>query len=69
VTPTWITLRDFNSIMEKAKSERKKRSVTGRKSQAQICSACVCKKVLHFCARGLAVRTSLMYFWMVRLLT
>ena len=58
-----------NSIMKKANSERKSRSVTERKSQAQICSAWLCKKVLHFCPRGLAVRTGLMYFWMVRLQT
>jgi len=30
VTPTWITLRDFNSIIKKANSERKKRAVTER---------------------------------------
>jgi hypothetical protein len=36
VTPTWITFRDFSSIMKNAKSERKKRSVTWRKSQVQI---------------------------------
>src|SRR5215472_13076740 len=34
VTPTWITLRECSSMMKKAKSERKNRSVTGRKSQA-----------------------------------
>jgi hypothetical protein len=39
VTPTWITLRECSSMMKKANSEWKKRSVTGRKSQAQICSA------------------------------
>ncbi len=37
VTPTWITLRECSSMMKKANSERKNRSVTGRKSQAQIC--------------------------------
>jgi hypothetical protein len=31
VTPTWITLRDCSSMMKKANSERKKRSVTGRR--------------------------------------
>src|SRR5437667_12267617 len=36
VTPTWITFRDFSSMMKKANSERKNRSVTWRKSQAQI---------------------------------
>jgi hypothetical protein len=40
-------------MMKKANGEWKKRSVTGRKSQAQICSACVCKKVFQFCPRGL----------------
>jgi hypothetical protein len=53
-------------MMKKAKSERKKRSATGRKSQAQICSACVCKKVFQFCPRGLAGRAGLIYFWIVR---
>jgi len=55
--------------MKKPNSERKKRSVTERKSQAQICWACVCKNVLHVCLRGLVGRTCLMYFWMVRLQT
>jgi hypothetical protein len=31
--------RECSSTMKKAKSERKKRSVTGRKSHAQICWA------------------------------
>src|SRR5260221_7221821 len=69
VTPTWITLRECSSMMKKANSERKKRSMTGRKSHAQICWACVCKNVLHLCPPGLVVRTALMYFWIVRLLT
>jgi len=56
-------------MMKKANSERKKRSVTGSKSQAQICSACVCKKVFQFCPRGLAGRAGLIYFWIVRLQT
>src|SRR5258708_3961101 len=34
VTFTWITFRDFNSMMKKAKSERKKRSVTCKQSHA-----------------------------------
>src|SRR5215467_884083 len=41
VTPTWITRRDFSSTMKNAKSGRKKRSITCKKSQAQIWSACV----------------------------
>src|SRR5215471_17670542 len=41
VTPTWITRRDFSSTMKNAKSGRKKRSVTCKKSQAQTCSVCV----------------------------
>jgi hypothetical protein len=60
--PTWMTLRDCRSIMKKANSERKNRSVTGRKSQAQICWACVCMNVLHVCPGGLVARTCLMYF-------
>ncbi len=39
VTPTWITRRDFSSTMKKAKSGRKNRSVTCKKSHAQICEA------------------------------
>jgi len=39
VTLTWMTLRDFSSMMKKAKSGRKKRSGTWRKSQAHT-SAC-----------------------------
>ena len=39
VTPTWITRRVLSSIMKKAKSGRKKRSVTCKKSQAQISAA------------------------------
>jgi hypothetical protein len=35
VTPTWITLRLFNSIIKKAKRGRKNRSVTCKKSHAQ----------------------------------
>ncbi len=31
VTPTWITFRECSSMMKKAKSEWKKRSVTGRR--------------------------------------
>src|SRR5436309_6870262 len=41
VTPTWITRLDFSSTMKNAKSGRKKRSVTCKKSQAQICAAWV----------------------------
>jgi len=43
--------------------------VTGRKSQAQICSACVRKKVFQLCPRGRVVRTCRIYFSMVRLQT
>jgi len=41
VTFTWMTFRDFRSMMKKAKSERKKRSVTCKKSQAHTSDACV----------------------------
>lgn len=34
VTLTWMTFRDFSSMMKNAKSERKKISVTCKKSQA-----------------------------------
>jgi hypothetical protein len=39
VTFTWITFRDFSSIMKKANSGRKKRSVTYKKSQAHTSAA------------------------------
>ncbi len=55
-------------MMKKAKSERKKRSVTGKKSHAQISCAWLCKKVDHVCEEG-RTRPCLMYFWMVRLET
>jgi hypothetical protein len=41
VTPTWMTLRDCSSIMKYAKSGRKNRSVTCKKSHAQIWDAWV----------------------------
>ena len=69
VTPTWITFLDFSSMRKKAKSGRKKRSVTWRKSHAQICEKWLRRNVLHFCPRGGCVRTPRMYFWMVRLHT
>jgi hypothetical protein len=39
VTPTWVIFRDESSMMKKAKSERKKRSVTCKQSPAHILSA------------------------------
>ena len=64
-----MTLRDFNSMMKKAKSERKKRSVTCKKSQAHTSFAWLCKKVAQFCPPGRLRRTGFIYFWMVRSLT
>src|SRR5215469_1682443 len=55
VTPTWITLRECRRVLKKANSDRKKRSVTGRKSQAQTCWAWVCRKVFQVCPCGLVV--------------
>ena len=38
VTPAWITVRECRRVVvKKAKSDRKKRSGIGRKSQGQIC--------------------------------
>jgi hypothetical protein len=68
VTPTWIPLRDFKSMMKKAKSQRKKRSVICKKSHAQI-ELWFCRKVAQFCPPGLLKRTCLISFWMVRLHT
>ena len=39
VTFTWITFRDFNSMMKNAKSGRKKRSLTCKKSHAHTSAA------------------------------
>ena len=39
VTPTWITLRECSSMTKKAKSDRKNKSVTCRKSHAQMFAA------------------------------
>jgi hypothetical protein len=69
VTPTWITRRDFSSTMKKAKSGRKNKSVTCKKSQAQMPAEWLRRNVLHFCPRGGSVRTPRVYFWMVRLHT
>src|SRR5215471_1443771 len=52
VTPMWTTLRDCSSMTKNAKSGRKKRSLTCKKSQAQNCAACVRRKVDHLCPRG-----------------
>jgi len=69
VTPTWMTLRECRRVLKKANNERKKRSVTGRKSHAQICWAWVCRNVFQVCPCGRVVRTARMYFCMVRLQT
>ena len=52
VTPTWMTLRECISIMKKANSERKKRSVTCKKSHAHRSLAWFCRKVAHVCPRS-----------------
>ncbi len=62
------TCRVFRSMMKKAKSEWKKRSVTGKKSHAQISWAWLCKEVLQLCEVG-RVGWWHMYFRMVRLET
>ena len=62
VTPTWMTLRECRSMMKKANGERKQRSVTCKKSHAQMSLAWFCRKVAQVCPRGLVVRTALMYF-------
>jgi len=48
VTPIGITFRDWSSMMKNAKSERKKRSLTCKKSQVQTSLAWLCRNVLHF---------------------
>src|SRR5260370_39140136 len=52
VTPTWITRLVLSLMMKTAKSGRKKRSVTCKKSQAQNCPARFCMNVTHFCPPG-----------------
>jgi hypothetical protein len=67
VTFTWMTFRDCSSMIKKAKSGRKKRSVTCKKSQAHTSAAWLRKNVLQFCPLGRFERLCLIYFWMVRL--
>src|SRR2546430_2200742 len=62
VTFTWITLRDCNSTMKKAKSGRKKRSVTCRKSQAHISAAWLRRNVFQVCPLSRLWRMGLIYF-------
>jgi hypothetical protein len=69
VTPTWMALRECTSIMKKANSERKKRSVTCKKSHAHMSFAWFCRKAAHFCPPRLGERACHMYFWIVRLQT
>src|SRR5436305_11856602 len=59
----------FQFDYKECKDGRKKRSVTCKKSQAQIWSAWVRRKVAHVWPRGCCVRTVLMYFWIERLHT
>jgi len=56
VTFTWITFRDFNSMMKKAKSGRKKRSVTCKKSQAPH-PRHLCHMIAQECSPGLSRRS------------
>jgi len=69
VTFTWITFRDFSSIMKKAKSGRKKRSVTCKKSQAHTSAAWVRRNTFQLWPRARFGRACFIYFWIVRLLT
>src|SRR2546430_16863737 len=62
VTPTWITLRDLSSMMKKAKSELKNRSVTCKKSQAHTSFAGLRSNVAQFGPLGLLMRTCLIDF-------
>ncbi len=50
VTFTWMTFRDFSSMMKKAKNERKKRSVTCKKSHAHT----PCRMIAQECSPGLS---------------
>ena len=52
VAPTCTTRRVASSTTKNANSGRKRRSVPGRKSQAQIAPAWWRRKVAHVCPRG-----------------
>jgi len=56
VAPTWTTRRVACSMMKKAHSGRERRSVTGRKSHAQLSGAWLRRKVAHVCPRGRGAR-------------
>jgi hypothetical protein len=62
VTLTWMTLRDCSSMMKKANSGRKKRSVTCKKSQAHISAAWLRKNIFQLCPRARLGRISFIYF-------
>lgn len=62
VTFTWMTFRDFCSTMKKAKRGRKKRSITCKKSQAQISAAWLRRNVFQFCPPTRLGRVCFMYF-------
>lgn len=67
VTPKWTTRRDANSIMKNTYKNWKRKSITGRKSHAQICEAWFFKNVAQICNDPSRARK--IYFWMVRLAT
>ena len=69
VAPTWTTRRAVSAMMKQVHSGRKRRSVTGRKSQAQMSGAWFFRKVAYACPRGRGVWGPRKYVWMVRLAT
>src|SRR6267154_4810338 len=62
VTPTWMTFRDLSSMMKNAKSGRKKRSVTCKKSQAQTSATWLRRNVFQVCPLARLGRTCFIYF-------
>jgi len=56
VTPTWTMRREPSAMTKKANNGRKHRSVTGRKSHAQLSGAWLRRKVAHVCPRGRGAR-------------
>ena len=68
VTPTCTTRRELSSRMKRAKTGRKNRSVSCRKSHAQTSAEWLRRNVAHDCPDRRGGRAPCMYFWMVRLL-
>jgi len=69
VAPTWTTRRVPGSTTKNANNGRKRRLVTGRKSQAQVSWAWLRRQVAHVCLRGRGPPGPRKSVWTVRLAT